>query len=328
VVGFAAPRRRSAKAQVGLVIPLFARRSEEVSELESRDDVERVPSGWYPDPTDAASIRYWDGAAWSNFVTPRQPGMSLQDQADAAPGEHANGAGPADRTDGPRWEQDTEAVVPGSVQPAASSLRPIVSPLAAEPSESAVDDRGVDDDRADDDRADDDRGEEDDDRADDDWAARATAALRAARSAGTTEVWHEAVGAALVLAQMAQSLLAASEARQAADNVVAFARIAADKAEAAEQEAERLAVEADDAAEAARVAAAAAAAAKHEAEHAANAVPRARRSAQSAAAAARDAQRTAAKIEEIVAKAQVVDTGAAWSEALQRIAGKGSAGEG
>lgn len=30
-----------------------------------------VPAGWYPDPQDPASIRWWDGAQWTSHVQPR-----------------------------------------------------------------------------------------------------------------------------------------------------------------------------------------------------------------------------------------------------------------
>ena len=32
---------------------------------------ENVPAGWYPDPQDPASIRWWDGAQWTSHVQPR-----------------------------------------------------------------------------------------------------------------------------------------------------------------------------------------------------------------------------------------------------------------
>jgi hypothetical protein len=31
------------------------------------------PSGWYPDPTDPASTRWWDGTAWGPHHTPPEP---------------------------------------------------------------------------------------------------------------------------------------------------------------------------------------------------------------------------------------------------------------
>jgi hypothetical protein len=36
------------------------------------------PPGWYPDPRDAASSRYWDGTNWSERVAPR---LSIPDPA-------------------------------------------------------------------------------------------------------------------------------------------------------------------------------------------------------------------------------------------------------
>ena len=32
-----------------------------------------TPAGWYPDPDDPASLRYWDGYAWSEHRTPPVP---------------------------------------------------------------------------------------------------------------------------------------------------------------------------------------------------------------------------------------------------------------
>src|SRR4051812_23636295 len=30
-----------------------------------------TPAGWYPDPKDAASLRYWDGQGWTEHKPPR-----------------------------------------------------------------------------------------------------------------------------------------------------------------------------------------------------------------------------------------------------------------
>jgi hypothetical protein len=30
-----------------------------------------IPAGWYPDPQDPATIRWWDGAQWTSHVQPR-----------------------------------------------------------------------------------------------------------------------------------------------------------------------------------------------------------------------------------------------------------------
>lgn len=32
-----------------------------------------APAGWYPDPSDAASLRWWDGVAWTTHVNPIHP---------------------------------------------------------------------------------------------------------------------------------------------------------------------------------------------------------------------------------------------------------------
>ena len=37
---------------------------------------ESVAPGWYPDPGDANSIRYWDGSHWTELVTPRPPPLA------------------------------------------------------------------------------------------------------------------------------------------------------------------------------------------------------------------------------------------------------------
>lgn len=50
-------------------------------------------AGWYDDPQDESSLRYWDGVQWSNHTSPKQkPGLD-QAGAGAAPGQYAGGQG-------------------------------------------------------------------------------------------------------------------------------------------------------------------------------------------------------------------------------------------
>jgi uncharacterized protein YbjQ (UPF0145 family) len=35
------------------------------------------PAGWYPDPSDASRVRYWDGAVWTDQFAPAQQGPPM-----------------------------------------------------------------------------------------------------------------------------------------------------------------------------------------------------------------------------------------------------------
>jgi len=39
------------------------------------------PANWYPDPSNAAQLRYWDGTAWTESIAPRSGGVRTPDEA-------------------------------------------------------------------------------------------------------------------------------------------------------------------------------------------------------------------------------------------------------
>ncbi len=43
------------------------------------------PAGWYDDPQDPQSIRYWDGAQWTTAVSPKTAFPSTAPRSDAGP---------------------------------------------------------------------------------------------------------------------------------------------------------------------------------------------------------------------------------------------------
>ena len=51
-------------------------------------------AGWYDDPRDDSSLRYWDGDAWTDHVTPKQAAQGTRGP-EAAPAGPAGPAGPA-----------------------------------------------------------------------------------------------------------------------------------------------------------------------------------------------------------------------------------------
>lgn len=57
----------------------------------------RVPAGWYPDPWGAAPLRFWDGAAWTGFVSghPAGPALGEVGARDAPAGPGGTAAAPA-----------------------------------------------------------------------------------------------------------------------------------------------------------------------------------------------------------------------------------------
>ena len=49
----------------------------------------QVPAGWYPDPQDATSKRYWDGTAWTAHRHPTQHPASSPKPDIARPAEQS-----------------------------------------------------------------------------------------------------------------------------------------------------------------------------------------------------------------------------------------------
>jgi TM2 domain-containing membrane protein YozV len=41
-----------------------------------------VNPGWYDDPDSAASLRYWDGAEWTDQRQPKPPGMASTERSE------------------------------------------------------------------------------------------------------------------------------------------------------------------------------------------------------------------------------------------------------
>ncbi|MEM8922454.1 MAG: DUF2510 domain-containing protein [Actinomycetota bacterium] len=67
--------------------------------------------GWYPDPQNAAQLRYWDGAQWTEAVSPVQPAP--------APAPGPPGAAATTQVAGP----------PGSPDPAYQPFQPVQAPV-------------------------------------------------------------------------------------------------------------------------------------------------------------------------------------------------------
>ena len=48
-------------------------------------DGRATPAGWYPDPSDAAAQRWWDGVQWTEHVAPAAPAAPVEQVAPAVP---------------------------------------------------------------------------------------------------------------------------------------------------------------------------------------------------------------------------------------------------
>lgn len=48
-------------------------------------DGRATPAGWYPDPSNAAAQRWWDGVQWTEHVAPAAPVVPVEQVAPAAP---------------------------------------------------------------------------------------------------------------------------------------------------------------------------------------------------------------------------------------------------
>ena len=45
----------------------------------------RAPAGWYPDPSDANVVRYWDGTAWTDLAAAPSPPLPVNQPASSEP---------------------------------------------------------------------------------------------------------------------------------------------------------------------------------------------------------------------------------------------------
>ena len=53
-------------------------------------DAPPTPAGWYPDPNNAAQVRYWDGAAWTDHYSPVPPSRPVPPANATAPAVRAS----------------------------------------------------------------------------------------------------------------------------------------------------------------------------------------------------------------------------------------------
>jgi len=156
------------------------------------------------------------------------------------------------------------------------------------------------------------------------WVDETEKAVARAREVGSPAAWRTAAQAAVVVAEMAQTMRVTTHAHQIAEQLAHAAEIAAHEAHEATQaaaEATRAADAKNRAAEeaehAAQIAAQAAANARRKTERTAQAAPKAVEAAQIAAQAAANARGTADQLDQVVARARQANTPEAWSEALQ-----------
>jgi len=156
------------------------------------------------------------------------------------------------------------------------------------------------------------------------WVDETERAVVRAREVGSPAAWRTAAQAAVVVAEMAQTMRVTTHAHQIAEQLAHAAEIAAQEAHEATQAAaeatqaanvkKRAAEEAE---HAAQVAALAAASARRKTEQTALAAPKAVEAARVAAQAAANARGTADQLDQVVTRARQVNTPEAWSEALQ-----------
>jgi len=255
-----------------------------------------MPAAWYPDPVDSASFRYWDGVAWTRLTKPVPPPAPISPGAELSPlpdGASSNGAEvPLSET--PLADVETDGAEQANAEQANDNT-------SAGHEESA-----------------------------DYWVREADEAVARAWRVGTPAAWRSAAQAAVVVAEIAQTMRVTSYAHQIAEQLAQTAAEAAQQAQRAQQEAvdamrtaERTAQAAEEAARAAQVAVEMALDAKREAEQTAQASPQAMESSQLAAQAAAEATATADHLDQIVIKAREANTPEAWSEALQIAAEAG-----
>jgi hypothetical protein len=159
------------------------------------------------------------------------------------------------------------------------------------------------------------------------WVGKAETALSLAEVVDTAATWREAMQAAAVMADMAKTMFAATEAEEKADQLAMAAEVATQKAVDAKLAAEQATRSAEEAAESARVAVEVAAKAKQAAERSVRVVAQTAEASEVAAAAADGAKKKALAMAAIVTKARQADTPGAWSEALALVSGDVGDGE-
>ena len=244
-----------------------------------------VPAAWYPDPIDSASFRYWDGAAWTRLTRLVPPPTMPIAEAPTGPSEA--GAAHLDPDVAPSETSDTYAQTEGTERKTND-----VSAGHEEPV--------------------------------DQWVREADKLVAIAWAVGTPDAWRSAARAAVVVAEIAQTMRVITHAHQIAEHTTRAAEEAVDQARTAQatiddamRRAEHMAQAAEEAARAARVAADIAADARQKAEKTAQATPQVLESAQIAAQAAAKAKARAGHLDQIVIKAGETNTPEGWSEALQ-----------
>lgn len=86
-----------------------------------------VPSGWYDDPQDSTSLRYWDGVTWTDHRTPKAP------PAPAAPSPAVPASTPvAPSSSAPnQGASDPWTAPPSTSVPAYPSMPPLSAPPAS-----------------------------------------------------------------------------------------------------------------------------------------------------------------------------------------------------
>lgn len=95
--------------------------------------------GWYDDPRDAGRLRYWDGAAWTEHVTPRQPAVEAPPpgpQMPVFPGaaqaqqQSWQYGQPPQQQSSPPWQPYPAGQLPGQLpgQPASLPPNAVVTP--------------------------------------------------------------------------------------------------------------------------------------------------------------------------------------------------------
>jgi len=244
-----------------------------------------MPAAWYPDPVDSASFRYWDGAAWTRLTKLIPPPAPLP--VDEAPTALSDDAGPSLHSEVTRVE-----IVALEAETEGARLSEGDTPADEESA--------------------------------DHWVKEADRAVATAVNVGTPAAWRSAAQAAVVVAEIAQTMRVTAHARQIAQQLASAAEDAATHAHSAQEavdDAMRTASHAtqaaEEAAEEARVAAAIVADARQKAEQTAQEAPKAAAAAQIAVEAAANAKAKADRLDQIVTKARESNTPEAWSEALQ-----------